>query len=565
MKGYKDISFRMKIIIPVGIFALTILTMAGLAVTNIEKVKNVVDEVAKVRMPGITALYEVRSSLYRALIIERTVLFTDVESENYASLALQHSTNLQDVEQMIVTVKKLLTEDRYQTSLAKFETAYTNWKVTSNDVIDNRSSNTRFGRNLAIDISANASAKKFNELEIILESLVDMSRVQTETITMESSILAETTRISLLTFGLVALVMCILLVTLFPSIISSRLRNILNMIEDISKGEGDLTKRLDDDGHDEIGRIAQSYNEFINKIHDLVVGIKGISSSISLSSNDIDMGNRDLTQRAESQATSLEETATSMEEMTITVQQNAQSAQEAMHLANSARTDATKGGEVVKRTALAMTEISRASAKISDIITTIDGIAFQTNLLSLNAAVEAARAGEHGRGFAVVASEVRNLAQSCANEAKEIKVLIQDTVEKVQAGSDLVGESGVTLEEIVSGVTKVADIVSDIAKASQEQASGISQVNAAVAQMDNVTQQNAALMEQASAASASMKDQTVTLDRNVNIFKVNTQREQELKLVSANNNITYIESEYPLDNTATYKKDSPQETAWETM
>lgn len=522
-----------------SLFALMILAISIVGATNIAKLKNSVDEVAKTRIPGMVTAFDARSALHKVLIAERTVLFTDVESENYRSMVEQHQDNLDEIEDMLAVLKDLLTENRYVTNLSKLEDAFNTWKSTTNEVISNRNQDTRFGRNLAIDISAGASATQFEELEEILETLVVMGRVQTEAITLESSILTESTRMSLLVFSAVALIICILLATVFPTVISKRLISILNMIEDISKGEADLTKRLHDDGKDEIGRIAQSYNEVINRIHDLIVDIKDISSSIVLSSNDINSGHQGLSQRAEEQASSLEETATSMEEMTVTVKSNAESAHKATLLANNARADAVKGGDVIQRTDTAMDEINHASARIADITSTIDSIAFQTNLLALNAAVEAARAGEQGRGFAVVASEVRNLAQNSADAAKEIKNIIQDTLDKVKNGSNLVAESGATLNEIVTSVTKVADIVSDIASASNEQASGIEQVNAAIIQMDDMTQQNAALVEEATATSASMKHQATTLDHKMNFFKVDANS-------SLDNNIAYLEATKPI-------------------
>lgn len=539
MNGYKNLSFRVKIIIPMSLFALMILAISIVGATNIAKLKNSVDEVAKTRIPGMVTAFDARSALHKVLIAERTVLFTDVESENYRSMVEQHQDNLDEIEDVLAVLKDLLTENRYVTNLSKLEDAFNTWKSTTNEVISNRNQDTRFGRNLAIDISAGASATQFEELEEILETLVVMGRVQTEAITLESSILTESTRMSLLVFSAVALIICILLATVFPTVISKRLISILNMIEDISKGEADLTKRLHDDGKDEIGRIAQSYNEVINRIHDLIVDIKDISSSIVLSSNDINSGHQGLSQRAEEQASSLEETATSMEEMTVTVKNNAESAHKATLLANNARADAVKGGDVIQRTDTAMDEINHASARIADITSTIDSIAFQTNLLALNAAVEAARAGEQGRGFAVVASEVRNLAQNSADAAKEIKNIIQDTLDKVKNGSNLVAESGATLNEIVTSVTKVADIVSDIASASNEQASGIEQVNAAIIQMDDMTQQNAALVEEATATSASMKHQATTLDHKMNFFKVDANS-------SLDNNIAYLEATKPI-------------------
>ena len=539
MKSYQNISFRMKIVIPMSLFALIILTMASEGVINIGKVKSVVDEVANTRMPGMTTTFDIRSALYKILIAERTVLFTDVESENYRALVTQHQENLEEVEYAVDIIKDLLTEHRYKENIKKFEAVFSKWKVTTKEVISNRSINSRTGRNLAIDISANTSAAQFEQLEEISGMLVDMGRVQTEAITIESSILAESTRLSLLIFSIISLIICVLLVTVFPSFISKRLRNILNMIEGISKGDGDLTQRLHDDGKDEIGRIAQSFNEFINKIHNLVVDIKDISNSIKFSSNDIDKGNIDLSSRAEEQAASLEETSTSMEEMTATVKENANSAQQAMRLSGSAHEQAIKGGDVIQQTATAMNDINGASAQIADIITTIDGISFQTNLLALNAAIEAARAGEQGRGFAVVANEVRSLAKNSAEAAKKISIIIQDTLEKVKVGSDLVNESGSTLGEIITGVTKVSDIIAEIASASQEQAMGIEQVNKAIMQMDHMTQQNAALTEEAGAASASMKEQANTLAYKVNFFKVNASESENIAKDVVNRNHMY--------------------------
>jgi methyl-accepting chemotaxis protein len=228
----------------------------------------------------------------------------------------------------------------------------------------------------------------------------------------------------------------------------------------------------------------------------------------------------DLSSRTEEQAGSLEETASSMEELTSTVQQNADNALQANQLAQSATAVAQKGGEVVSQVVSTMGAINDSAKKIVDIISVIDGIAFQTNILALNAAVEAARAGEQGRGFAVVASEVRNLAQRSAGAAKEIKALISDSVEKVDAGSRLVDQAGTTMEEIVDSIKRVTDIMNEIAAASREQATGINQVNDAITQMDQVTQQNAALVEEAAAAAQSLQDQSVQLAKTVSTFKL---------------------------------------------
>src|SRR6202162_3507736 len=252
----------------------------------------------------------------------------------------------------------------------------------------------------------------------------------------------------------------------------------------------------------------------------IVTEVRSGTETIATSSSEIASGNHDLSSRTEQQASSLEETAASMEELTSTVKQNADNAKQANQMAVTASGVAVKGGEVVARVVDTMESINDSARKIVDIIGVIDGIAFQTNILALNAAVEAARAGEQGRGFAVVASEVRNLAQRSAAAAKEIKTLIGDSVEKVDAGSKLVTEAGATMDEIVDSVKRVTDIMSEIMAATQEQSAWIEQVNQAISQMDQVTQQNAALVEQAAAASESMQDQARNLAKAVSVFQL---------------------------------------------
>ncbi|MBV6457199.1 MAG: hypothetical protein HONBIEJF_00306 [Fimbriimonadaceae bacterium] len=272
----------------------------------------------------------------------------------------------------------------------------------------------------------------------------------------------------------------------------------------------------------EADRLGNAFAKMISNLSEMISQTKVASDSIADASVEVMTGNDDLAQRTEEQAASLEETASSMEEMTSTVKQNADNAKQANQLAMQARESAEKGGQVVSSAVSTMEEINTASKRIADIISVIDEIAFQTNLLALNAAVEAARVGEQGRGFAVVAAEVRNLAGRSATAAKEIKALVQDSVQKVGEGSTLVNQSGSQLEEIVTSVKKVADIIAEISAAAQEQAAGIEQVNKAITQMDQITQQNAALVEQANAASQSMNSQASDLQNLISNFKIDS-------------------------------------------
>lgn len=283
---------------------------------------------------------------------------------------------------------------------------------------------------------------------------------------------------------------------------------------------GDLSRDVDSAGRDEIAKLTEALGTMVQKLRSIVSEVRNGVESVSTASTEIAVGNADLSQRTEEQAANLQQTAASMEQLTSTVRQNADNARAAAQLSATAREVAQRGGAVVGNVVSTMEAITESSKRISDIIGVIDGIAFQTNILALNAAVEAARAGEQGRGFAVVASEVRTLAQRSAQAAKEIKALIVQSVEKVDAGSALVDEAGKTMTDIVNQVQRVNDLVGEISSASHEQTQGIEQVGTAVSQLDQVTQQNAALVEESAAAAESMKHQAQKLAETVAVFNV---------------------------------------------
>lgn len=315
---------------------------------------------------------------------------------------------------------------------------------------------------------------------------------------------------------------------------------------------GDLSTDIDA-SRAQPGSVVHAMKQMQESLRKVVGSVRSSSDSIATGANQIAIGNADLSQRTEEQASNLEETAASMEELSSTVRTNSDTAQQAAQLAQSASGVAVKGGDVVQQVVRMMEEINASSKKISDIIGVIDGIAFQTNILALNAAVEAARAGEQGRGFAVVASEVRSLAGRSAEAAKEIKTLIGDSVQKVEAGGQLVNEAGNTMQDIVTQVRRVTDLISEINAATKEQTSGIDQINDAVMQLDQVTQQNAALVEESASAADSLNQQAQQLVRAVAVFKIGDG-------VASTGETPHFAAQHTISDSAAHSKSTKQRT-----
>ncbi|WP_338819142.1 methyl-accepting chemotaxis protein [Acidovorax temperans] len=334
----------------------------------------------------------------------------------------------------------------------------------------------------------------------------------------EASALIRSYRMAVVVAGVAGLALLVVL----SWVLVARIRQSLSEVSGVARriGEGDLSRPVQVSGRGEVAEMMLAMQQMQASLVRIVGEVRLSSDSIATGSSEIATGNADLSQRTEEQASNLEETAASMEELTSTVKNNADTAHKAAALAGEASRAAVQGGEVVGQVVSTMEEISAASRKITDIISVIDGIAFQTNILALNAAVEAARAGEQGRGFAVVASEVRSLAQRSADAAREIKTLIGASVEKVENGTQLVSEAGRSMEGIVAQVQRVSDLIGEISSATSEQTTGISQVGEAVTQLDQVTQQNAALVEQSAAAADSLRHQAAKLAEVVSVFRL---------------------------------------------
>ena len=365
----------------------------------------------------------------------------------------------------------------------------------------------------------NGDARKaFDTASVVLVKLIALKQVGADKASKEGDELYASGKVAVLG----ALALMVLAGGFTGWTLSRRITRDVTLARDAAKGiaDGDLTGELHREGKDETAQLLTALSNMKGNLTRIVGGVRQNAEGVATASAQIAQGNQDLSQRTEEQAAALEETAASMEQLNATVKQNADNAKQANQLALGASTVAIKGGEVVSQVVTTMKGINDSSKKIADIISVIDGIAFQTNILALNAAVEAARAGEQGRGFAVVASEVRSLAGRSADAAKEIKGLITASVERVEQGTALVDQAGATMTEVVNAIKRVTDIMGEISAASSEQSIGVGQVGEAITQMDQVTQQNAALVEESAAAAESLKSQALQLVQAVAVFKL---------------------------------------------
>ncbi|WP_288392254.1 methyl-accepting chemotaxis protein [uncultured Herbaspirillum sp.] len=370
----------------------------------------------------------------------------------------------------------------------------------------------------AIELYGGVMLKLYSEAHATLAQLMDLQRSVGRQMHEQAQQRYQSLLVIMGVAMLAGLVVALLMGVLLVRAISRPLQRAVTVAQAVAAG--DLTQRIEVHSQDETGQLMQALQQMNDNLQGIVGQVRLSTDTIATASGEIAHGNLDLSSRTEQQAGALEETASAMEQLTSTVRTNAENAQQAKQLAHSASEVAVRGGQVVRQVVDTMSSINQSSSKIVDIISVIDGIAFQTNILALNAAVEAARAGEQGRGFAVVASEVRSLAQRSAAAAKEIKVLIDDSVTRVGSGSALVAQAGATIDEVVHSVQQVSAVVTEISAAGQEQSQGIEEVNRAITQMDESTQQNAALVEQAAAAAQAMQEQAARLSAAVSVFRL---------------------------------------------
>ncbi|ASU38345.1 methyl-accepting chemotaxis protein [Herbaspirillum sp. meg3] len=516
MKWFYDLRISKKLLISF-ILVLALTTTLGIfSIIQLGKVNQASTDIATNWMPSVTTSLELKVLLVRIRTVQLQHVLSSKE-EDFVSNEKLLDDMVPAIKKKLADYEKLVDTDTEKAVFPQFVKNLDAFLILQKKILELSRANKN---DEARDVIVKEATPIYLAMFANADKLVTVNQEGAKEADQAAENTYRSSRILIVAMLAGCIVIGMLMATWVARIVSNPLREAVDVAQRVAGG--DLTADIHPASKDETGQLMTSLKAMNDSLFKIVSQVRQGTDTIATASNEIAVGNLDLSSRTEQQASSLEETASSMEELTSTVKQNADNARQANQLAVSASEVAIQGGSVVEQVVSTMGSINDSSKKIVDIISVIDGIAFQTNILALNAAVEAARAGEQGRGFAVVASEVRSLAQRSASAAKEIKALIDDSVEKVDTGSKLVAQAGSTMSEVVSSVKRVTDIVGEISAASQEQSTGIGEVNQAITQMDEVTQQNAALVEEAAAAAQSLQDQAAKLAEVVSVFKLDS-------------------------------------------
>jgi methyl-accepting chemotaxis protein len=514
MQWFYDLKIGRKLILAFALVIALTCFLGLFSLGQLAKVNQASTDIATNWLPAVRYLGQMQASMSRYRISEATHILLAEDSE-MAATDKSMATRLETLRKQQAAYAALVSEPEEKRIYGALQQSLDDYLATSGKL----TALSREGKkDEARALFRGGSNKLFRQANEQLDALIKINDDGSGAADQSAGDTYAMSRKLILGTLALLIVVSMALATLVARIVSAPLEEAVTIAQRVA--DGDLTGHIVRHANDETGQLMDALKTMNDSLLRVVGQVRGGTDAIATASAQIASGNMDLSARTEGQASSLEETASAMEELTSTVKQNADNARQANQLAQSASGTAADGGKVVGEVIATMESISASSRKIVDIISVIDGIAFQTNILALNAAVEAARAGEQGRGFAVVATEVRNLAQRSAAAAKEIKALIDDSVLQVDSGTALVQQAGSTMAAVVASVQRVSDVVAEISSASGEQSTGIEEVNKAIVQMDEVTQQNAALVEEAAAAAGALQEQAANLAGVVSVFRL---------------------------------------------
>ena len=502
--------------------ALLVIVVADVLLVNM--VKGRLDTFVHNYIPASSVVLNADRDLYQARVAEIEYLLSDPSSERASALIADFEENAQQAyDRMIQYAEHMQNDPELTKQLDNFETLYSDWKQESTRVFElHQSGNTA----AALTILSGTSLADFNALRDVYD--VSGMHVETAIYKAEEAVIdrIKFQQTSTIIIALIIFIAATLIALLGPLMMSRAILQISGRIKEITEGDGDLTARIDSQRRDEIGELAQQFDAFIKRIDETFQSVSSSTVSLQHASSEIAKGSQDLAARTEQAAANLQQTSASMEQIAAVVSNASDSSQQADQLALSTRDLAQQGLHSMHNVEQTMDTINDSSSEISNIVSLIDSIAFQTNILALNASVEAARAGENGRGFAVVAQEVRILASRSSDASKNIATLINTSLSRTKAGVDQVKETGATMQEMVKSIERVTDVIAEISAGAKEQSVGIGQVNDAVNELDSMTQHNASMVEESSAAAAELREQADRLGALVGAFKLSNTNEQ---------------------------------------
>jgi len=545
---FRNLSLYPKLIVPIAIIAIVVLANAAISVLNFNELTKNTNVIAYEYLKGIDLLLQADRDMYQAQVAERSLIFLKAGSDDYKEQQKQHTSNIKQAKERVAKFAELTTFEEAKAQASAFAEAYAKWEKITLRIEKERTEGGRIGRRTAIELSFNEGANQFDAARDIIDGLTEFLQNKSEVVVSETNELASYSQQTQITAAVIAVIIVIILIVFLPRIIVVPIRTLLARVEDIANGDGDLTVRISENSQDELGKLAVSFNHFLQQLQEIIGRIAGSSSQVATAAEELSAITAEVDLSIKQQHTATDQVATAVNEMSATVNEIAQNANDAANSASKADSSTQDGRSVVQSTIDAIESVavdvnsaadvirnlSQDTDNIGSVLDVIRGIAEQTNLLALNAAIEAARAGEQGRGFAVVADEVRTLASRTQQSTQEIQEMIeslqtgaQEAVKVMDVGQQKVKESvekatqaGVSLDAITQEVAAISDMNTLIASAAEEQNAVTEDINRNVVEISSISNQSAQSASQVNSASEELARLSADLQREVMRFKV---------------------------------------------